>query len=122
MSTTKAKWYDLNEEFPNENEDVIVTNGEDVWVDNWWYNNGVPEWSIYPEGQPTMFAYMPDPPLQKPVPKGVHCRDCKYLSKERVSYIGNECINPNKRFRGSTAKWKYPSAKACLMFEGKDGK
>lgn len=68
MCTTKVKWYDLNEEFPNENEDVIVTNGEDVWVDNYAYIDGEVQWAIYPEGQPTYFAYMPDPH----VPKGMN--------------------------------------------------
>jgi len=34
MSTTRAKWYDLNEEFPNENEDVIVTNGNNYCIES----------------------------------------------------------------------------------------
>lgn len=122
MSTTRAKWYDLNEEFPNENEDVIVTNGEDVWVDNYWYNDGVPEWSIYPEGKPTMFAYMPAPPAPPKVSAGLHCRDCKFLSDTHISIVGRRCVNPRKNFRTDTACWKQPSVKACLLFEAKEVK
>lgn len=84
MSTTKVKWYDLNEEFPNENEDVIVTNGEDVWVDNYWYNDGVPEWTIYPEGKPTMFAYMPAPPALPKEHNTNNLRDIKRHLHERI--------------------------------------
>lgn len=124
MSTTRAKWYDLNEEFPNENEDVIVTNGEDVWVDNYWYNDGEPEWSIYPEGKPTMFAYMPDPPVQKPDVHGKHCRECKYLSEEYIAFSGivRECTNAKKKCRNGSARIKRPSTRACLMFEAKEVK
>ena len=45
------------------------------------------------------------------------CRECKWLDMEQKVVIGQLCNNPDKRFRTNTAIWKYPSTKACKMFE-----
>lgn len=48
--------------------------------------------------------------------KKYHCRDCKWLSKEKCS-IGNRCINTNRKMTGTsrfhTNEFKYPSCPAC---------
>lgn len=49
------------------------------------------------------------------------CNQCKYLSDEKCT-IGRKCIHPTKLFHTSTACWKYPSCKACKLFEEKDGR
>jgi len=61
-----------------------------------------------------------------------HCRDCKWLCG-RMSSIGIECTNPDKREiwearkkRSSrfceSARYKEPSKIACKMFEEKNGR
>lgn len=44
------------------------------------------------------------------------CNQCKYLSDEKCT-IGRKCLHPTKVFHTSTAHWKYPSCKACKLFE-----
>lgn len=53
------------------------------------------------------------------VAKYNRCRDCKYLTGIE-STIGVECMNENKQFRTKTARFKYPCAKACKLFERKE--
>ena len=51
---------------------------------------------------------------EKPAKKT--CKSCIWLSDNRCS-IGNECINPNKKFYSRTAKWKRKSCPACTLYE-----
>ena len=47
------------------------------------------------------------------------CRDCKYLTGDKHT-IGIECMHPTREFRTRTAHFKYPSAKACKLYERED--
>jgi hypothetical protein len=49
------------------------------------------------------------------------CRDCKWLSNEK-SCIGRKCVNPDRKWKTTTAMWHQPSTKACKAFEEKGGK
>lgn len=49
------------------------------------------------------------------------CRDCKWLSNEK-SCIGRKCVNPDRKWKTTTAMWHQPSAKACKTFEEKGAK
>ena len=52
-------------------------------------------------------------------PIKVHkCKECKWLDNEKT-IIGYECLNPNKKFRTSTAFYKYATTRACKLFEEK---
>ena len=48
------------------------------------------------------------------------CRDCKYLDVQEKKSIGCLCRNSGKKFRTDVAMWKYPTAKACKLFEEKE--
>ena len=61
------------------------------------------------------------------------CGDCKWLTEEKRSSVGHECMQPdkqdlwavqerinkkvNKFYPKVTARYKYKSTKACRLFE-----
>lgn len=45
------------------------------------------------------------------------CRHCRWLDLNQKIVIGCLCTNPKKQFKTETAQWKYPSARACKLFE-----
>ena len=56
-------WINIKDELPEEFEDVIVTDGSDVWVDN--YNlkeGGAIDWTNKFGEEITHWMYMPEPP------------------------------------------------------------
>ena len=57
----------------------------------------------------------------KEKPKYKKCRECRWLDQDTKTSIGCLCCNPQKNFRYSTSKWKYPSARACKLFEERKG-
>lgn len=56
-------WINIKNELPEEFEDVIVTDGSDVWVDN--YNlkeDGTIDWTNKFGEEITLWMYLPEPP------------------------------------------------------------
>jgi len=50
--------------------------------------------------------------------KRKYCRDCGFFSEEKC-VLGHKCNCPDKRFRSTTAMWKYTSTPACKKFKEK---
>ena len=58
------------------------------------------------------------------------CRDCKWLTADKRSSIGHECLQPEKKSawdekeskigKKVVARYKQPSMKSCKMYEPKE--
>lgn len=44
------------------------------------------------------------------------CGECIHLDLNEKCTIGYKCTHPCKRFRSSTAQWKYNHTPACKLF------
>lgn len=59
---TATKWIAVKDKLPEEYTDVIVTDGEQVWLDNMSFEDGRPWWMIDCHNTITHWIPMPEPP------------------------------------------------------------